>query len=318
MFRTPSRSGIPTQLLAPFRYRAGSRPSHPQRSQNTHKILSILERRTIHSCAVLASIMVLQGIDPSDETPVVPGAIGPYAPIEMNDKTKITWIADRLIETYGAPTGRLHDPIENLVLTILSQNTNDTNRDRAFKSLMKRFKTLEDVRVASLGDIASAIQIGGLQQQKARSIREALNRIVKTRGYLDLEFLNDLAPHDALRWLLELPGVGPKTAGIVMLFSFDRPIFPADTHIRRVMSRMGLVPERGDPHPQLNQLLPADSLLMRRLHLLTIRLGREICHPRKPECVKCPLRCECVWTRSHDSEHEDVVTSLSDKGGIHL
>lgn len=233
----------------------------------------------------------------------------------MNDNTKITWIADRLIETYGAPTVRHLNAIENLVLTILSQNTNDTNRDRAFESLMKRFRTFEDVRVASLGDIASAIQIGGLQQQKARSIREALNRIVQTRGRLDLEFLNDLAPHDALRWLLELPGVGSKTAGIVLLFSFDRPVFPADTHIRRVMSRMGLVPERGDPHPLLNQLLPADPLLMQRLHLLTIRLGRETCRPKKPDCERCPLHSECVWTCSHDAEHGNAVTL--DKGGIH-
>jgi len=163
----------------------------------------------------------------------------------MNDNTKITWIADRLIEFYGAPIVRPHDPIENLVLTILSQNTNDANRDRAFESLMKRFGTLEDVRVAPLQNIASAIQIGGLQQRKARSIREALNRIVQTCGRLDLEFLNDLGSQEALRWLLMLPGVGPKTAGIVLLFSFDRPVFPADTHIQRVMSRMGLVRERG-------------------------------------------------------------------------
>jgi len=232
----------------------------------------------------------------------------------MNDNIKITWIADRLVEYYGAPTVRPLDAIENLVLTILSQNTNDTNRDRAFESLMKRFRTLEDVRVASLGDIASAIQIGGLQQQKARSIREALNRIVQTRGRLDLEFLNDLAPPDALRWLLELPGVGSKTAGIVLLFSFDRPVFPADTHIRRVMSRMGLVPERGDPHPRLNQLLPADPLLMQRLHLLTIRLGRETCRPKKPDCDRCPLQSQCVWTHSHDPEHDHAVSL--DKGGV--
>ena len=257
---------------------------------------------------------MLHGIDPPGEAPVVHRAVGPYARIEMNADKKITWIAGRLIETYGAPTIRPHDPIENLVLTILSQNTSDTNRDRAFESLMKRFRTLEDVRAAPLGDIASAIQIGGLQQQKARSIQEALNRIVQTRGGLDLEFLNDLAPHEALRWLLELPGVGPKTAGIVLLFSFDRPVFPADTHIRRVMSRMGLIPERGDPHPRLNQLLPADPLLMQRLHLLTIRLGRETCRPRRPDCERCPLQPECVWTRSHDSEHEDAVTL--NKGGV--
>ncbi len=226
-------------------------------------------------------------------------------------------IAARLIESYGAPTIQRLDPIENLVLTILSQNTNDVNRDRAFESLMETFGTLENVHLASLPDIASAIQIGGLHRQKSRSIREALARIMSERGRLELAFLNDLPLSDALDWLLELPGVGPKTASIVLLFSFDRPIFPADTHIRRVMSRMGLITERGDPHSRLNKLLPADSTLMQRLHLLTIRLGRDVCHPRNPECERCPLRSECVWTKSRGSASEHGIASSTVKGGSH-
>ncbi len=235
----------------------------------------------------------------------------------MKDNAKIIWIADRLIESFGAPTIQPIDPIENLVLTILSQNTSDVNRDRAFESLIRQFGTLEDVRAASLADIASAIQIGGLHHQKSRSICEALNRIMNARGGLDLAFLNDLPLPEALSWLLALPGVGPKTAGIVLLFSFDRPVFPADTHVRRVLSRMGLIPERGDPHPRLNEILPADSTLMQRLHLLTIRLGREVCHPRKPECKRCPLRSKCVWTQLYGPTSEDEVTSSTDKGGTH-
>lgn len=260
---------------------------------------------------------MIHGIDRPGRTPVAPGDAGVYAHIAMNDDTKVTWIADRLIESYGAPIVRPYDPIENLVLTILSQNTNDINRDRAFESLMKQFGTLENVRTASLEDIASAIQVGGLHQQKARSIRIALDRIRSARGSLELAFLNDLPLLDALNWLLELPGVGPKTASIVLLFSFDRPVFPVDTHIRRVMSRMGLVPERGDPHPRLNEILPADSTLMQRLHLLAIRLGREVCHPRKPECTRCPLQSECVWTQAHGSGSQDAVTFSIDKGGPH-
>lgn len=254
-------------------------------------------------------------IDRSGEAPVALGNAGVYARSAMDDNTKLFWIADRLIESYGIPDVQPQDPIENLVLTILSQNTNDTNRDRAFQSLMTRFKTLESVRVAPETEVAAAIQIGGLHRQKARSILAALDRIITARGSLDLGFLSDLALSDALSWLLALPGVGPKTAGIVLLFSFNRPVFPADTHIRRVMSRAGLVPERGDPHPRLNELLPADSILMQRLHLLTIRLGREICHPRKPECSRCPLRPECPWSRSHGLDHEDVVTSRYHEGG---
>ena len=260
---------------------------------------------------------MIHGIDQSVGSPVALAGLGIYARIAMNDDVKIIWIADRLIESFGAPTVQPLDPIENLVLTILSQNTNDVNRDRAFESLMRQFGTLEKVREASQRDIASAIQIGGLQQQKSRSIREALDRIMNARGCLDLAFLEDLPLEDALSWLLALPGVGPKTAGIVLLFSFGRPVFPVDTHIRRVMIRMGLVPERGDPHPRLNRILPADSTLMQQLHLLAIRLGREVCHPRKPECERCPLRSECVWTQDHGSTSEDEVTSSIDKGGIH-
>lgn len=256
-------------------------------------------------------------IDRSGDAPVVAKVFGLYARVAMEDNTKLLWIVDRLLERYGVPAIQQTNPIEELVLTILSQNTTDTNRDRAYESLMSRFANLEDVRNASLEDVASAIQIGGLQQQKARSIQAALDRIHATRGGLDLGFLSDLSLQEALRWLLELPGVGPKTAGIVLLFSFDRPVFPADTHIRRVMHRIGLVPERGDPHPKLNNLLPTDPILMQHLHVLTIRLGREICHPRKPRCGVCPLQAECSWSRDHGVEHEDGVTSPQHTGGSH-
>jgi endonuclease III len=235
----------------------------------------------------------------------------------MNDVAKITWVATRLTEHFGAPDIEILDPIENLILTILSQNTNDINRDRAFASLMETFATFDQIRLASLDEIAAAIQVGGLQQQKSRSIRQTLERIMNERGCLELAFLADLSLFDALKWLTALPGVGPKTAGIVLLFSFDRPYFPADTHIRRIMSRMGLVPERGDPHSRLNKLLPAAPLLMQRLHLLTIRLGRELCHPRNPECNKCCLRPHCLWPHVHGPTSEDRVTSPIEKGGSH-
>jgi endonuclease III len=233
----------------------------------------------------------------------------------MDDGTKILWVADRLIAHFGAPTIQSHDPVETLVLTILSQNTNDTNRDRAFASLMKRFGTLEQVQDAPQNDVATAIRIGGLHHQKAASIQRALMRIASVRGRLDLSFLADLSLDESLDWLLALPGVGPKTAGIVLLFSFSRPVFPADTHIRRVMSRLGLVSGRGDPHPRLNELLPSDPILMQRLHLLTIRLGREICHPRNPECSRCPLRGECEWTKAHGPARANRVTSATSRGG---
>jgi len=225
----------------------------------------------------------------------------------MDAPARINWIAQKLVDAYGPQSIPRQDPVETLVLTILSQNTTDTNRDRAFCSLIETFGDLDKVAEASMDDIASAIRHGGLQQQKAKSIREALAFVVSERGRLDLSFLEELPVDAAMQWLLALQGVGPKTASIVLLFCFDRPTFPVDTHIRRVMRRMGLLNGHGDPHPRLNALLPADPVLMQQLHLLTIRLGREVCHPRNPCCQRCPLRPQCSWT--HGVHTADRVTS---------
>jgi endonuclease III len=233
----------------------------------------------------------------------------------MDGTLRSRWILKQLVTLYGLPTIDPQDPLHTLVLTILSQNTTDMNRDRAYRSLMERFITLEGIRTAEPGDIASAIQVGGLQHQKALSLQGALRRIADERGALDLSFLRDLPLPDALQWLQSLPGVGPKTAGIVLLFSFGRPYFPADTHVRRVMHRMGLVPERGDPHRLLNTILPDDPSFMQQLHLLTIRLGRDICHPGNPECLRCPLRPKCVWTRTRGSAATNAVMYRPDKVG---
>jgi len=250
-------------------------------------------------------------------TPVASEAVDHYPPIGMSNVNKIMWIAEQLVHQFGIPEIEILDPLENLVLTILSQNTNDHNRDRAFASLMGTFATFEEIRLASLPEIAAAIQVGGLQQQKSRSIRHALETIVCENGELDLSFLNNLSLPEALSWLTTLPGVGPKTAGIVLLFSFKRPYFPADTHIRRIMSRMGLVSGKSDPHARLNKLLPPDVTLMQQLHLLAIRLGREVCHPRAPQCGKCVLHPRCPWAQSHGSLSEDGVTSRIERGGNH-
>jgi len=213
----------------------------------------------------------------------------------MEPCDKAVWIADRLTGRYGAPDVAPSDPVESLVRTILSQNTNDANRDRAYASLLERFGTLDAVRTARVDAIGRAIRVGGLHRQKSKRIRQVLNRIHRERGRLDLSSLGEWDLDAAMDWLLASPGVGRKTAGIVMLFSFGRPYFPVDTHIRRVFTRVGLIGPKGDPHEQANTLLPRDPALMATLHLLTIRLGREICHPRRPDCPNCPIRAECDW-----------------------
>ena len=185
------------------------------------------------------------------------------------------------------------DPLETLVLTILSQNTTDVNRDRAYSSLLKAFETFDAIRIAPIDAIARSIRAGGLHRQKSIAIRKILQRIHDERGRLDLSFLGTCKLDAAMAWLLASPGIGKKTAGIVMLFSFGKPYFPVDTHIRRVLTRLQLIEPKGDAHDQANRLLPSDPDLMAALHLVMIQLGREICHPRAPNCAECPLRAEC-------------------------
>jgi len=203
---------------------------------------------------------------------------------------------------YGDAPPESPPPVENLVLTILSQNTNDTNRDRAYRALIERFGRLEAIREASAEDIARSIRVGGLHRQKAERIRRILRRITEERGALDIGFLANLQIDEAMNWLLASPGVGQKTAGIVMLFSFGKPFFPVDTHIRRVFTRLGVVGPREDAHRRLNALLPEDPQMMATLHLNTIRLGRDLCHPRGPECAECPLQPRCAWYTRHVAE----------------
>ena len=213
----------------------------------------------------------------------------------MNPGEIVHWIDERLNERFGTVSTETDDPVETLVLTILSQNTNDTNRDRAYASLLEAFGSLDAVRDQPLEAVAAAIRVGGLHRQKAQSILHALDRIAQERGALDLSFLGEQPMDEALSWLLRLPGVGKKTAGIVLLFSFRRPYFPVDTHIRRIATRIGWLSEQDDPHDRMNRLLPADPSLMRRLHLHLISHGRSICKARNPQCDACTLRTVCAF-----------------------
>jgi len=211
----------------------------------------------------------------------------------MKPEEKLRWIAERLQDRYGEIALSRSDPLTTLIGTILSQNTNDTNQGRAYASLVARFGSLDKVKEAPVEEIAEAIRVGGLHKQKAVRIKQILERIEQERGSLDLSFLAECSLDEAMRWLLAFPGVGKKTAGIVLLFSFGKPYFPVDTHIRRVTRRLGLMGPKDDPHERMNALLPRDPMFMARLHLHLIRLGRELCHPRHPECSICPLHDGC-------------------------
>jgi endonuclease-3 len=207
------------------------------------------------------------------------------------------WMIDQLSKRFGPATVRSRDAVETLVLTILSQNTTDANRDRAYASLRERFPTMSEIGDALESEIALAIRAGGLQRQKAASIRGALRRIRSERGRLDLGFLRRMDVDAGLTWLLDLDGVGRKTAGIVLLFAFGKPYFPVDTHVRRVLTRVGWIRAKEEPHRRVNGILPKDPELMADLHLQLIRLGRTLCRPRDPICGECPIRDRCAHGR---------------------
>ena len=206
-------------------------------------------------------------------------------------------IHEKLLETFGQPTWRNPlPPVDELVSTILSQNTNDTNRDRAFNALRARFPSWEKVRDAKTGAVISAIRSAGLANQKGPRIQKVLRAITEERGSLDLEFLKDLPLEEDRNWLTQFNGVGPKTAAIVLCFSLNRPAFPVDTHIYRVTGRIGLRPQKmtvEQAHPYMESLLPPETYYAAHLNL--IRLGREICHARKPDCPNCPIRKLCEY-----------------------
>jgi endonuclease-3 len=210
-------------------------------------------------------------------------------------------IHERLLEFYGEPVWRNPLPaIDELVSTILSQNTNDINRDRAFEALRARFPTWEMVRDANTKDVIEAIRPAGLANQKGPRIQQVLKSITEERGGLDLSFLADLSVEEAKAWLTKFNGVGPKTAAIVLCFSLNKFAFPVDTHIYRVTGRIGLRPERmtvEQAHVHLESLFPPETYYA--VHLNLIRLGREICTARRANCEICPIRKLCDYGRTH-------------------
>jgi len=214
---------------------------------------------------------------------------------ELQDR--ILRVEERLLEAYGEPKWRLHlEPVAELVSTILSQNTNDTNRDVAFDRLRARFDSWEDVRDADTDEVIDAIRPAGLANQKGPRIQEALRYIAEERGELDLGFLADWPVDKAKAWLTSIKGVGPKTAAIVLLFALQRPAFPVDTHVHRVSRRLGLIgpkDSREKAHEVLEGLVPEEDYYS--FHLNMIRHGREVCASGTPRCQECTLTELCNW-----------------------
>jgi len=212
----------------------------------------------------------------------------------------LAWVSSRLEKLYGRPRGRSGDPpLAVFVKAILSQNTTDANRDRAYKRLRERFGTWEQVESARIRSLERSIRVAGLCRGKARAIRELLDYVRRSFGRLDEYFLCRMDTGEALRELTRLRGIGVKTVSVALMFGCGRDdVFPVDTHILRVSKRLGLVPasaaaERA--HRILAPMVPDGSAAS--LHLNMIRHGRETCRARAPVCRDCVLRSRCPFAR---------------------
>ena len=186
------------------------------------------------------------------------------------------------------------DPVDLLVGTILSQNTTDANSLRAFGRLKTAYPDFEALLLAPKSHIEEKIRQGGLSEIKAHRIKESLAKIKADAGSIDLSFLAGLNMEEARDYLLSLPGVGPKTAAVVLLFAFRFATMPVDTHVFRVSRRIGLVPEHAkimEAQEVLEEITPPDKYMS--LHINLIRHGRSICKAQKPLHSDCTLRCIC-------------------------
>ena len=212
--------------------------------------------------------------------------------MEAKEKAKIVY--DRLIGHWGMPEWNTLPAIDELVNTILSQNTNDRNRDIAFAKLKETYPTWDEVRDAPTENVIECVRNAGLANQKAPRIQKVLRAVSAAAPDYDLSLLKEKSVEEAREWLTSFEGVGLKTASIVMVFSLGMPAFPVDTHIYRVTGRLGLRPEKMDinqTHMLMLELF--DPSVYGPAHVSLILLGRRLCDARKPKCGECFLSDIC-------------------------
>ncbi|TKJ33284.1 base excision DNA repair protein [bacterium (candidate division B38) B3_B38] len=211
---------------------------------------------------------------------------------------------------------RRPDPLTCLISTILSQNTNDRNRDQALSGLRERFPTWEDVARASPRKIAEAIKIGGLANQKSQRIKDILQWIEQSQGRLSLDFICDMSLPQAMETLSGLKGVGLKTSSVVLLFACGKEVFPVDTHIARICRRTGLVLSKAPAEKifhQMQELVPPGRSLS--FHINLIKLGRTICRARLPLCPRCPIKDHCDYWHEVQTSEREGIPFLNQKAG---
>lgn len=221
-------------------------------------------------------------------------------------RKQYTQIARRMEDEYGYPEWRQHlPPVDELVSTILSQSTTDSNRDMAFDTLKERFESWEAVRDAPEQDVIDAVRSAGLANQKGPRIQAALRFLTEKRGAITLDFLAGMDVKAAKDWLTQINGIGPKTAAIILLFAFNKPAFPVDTHVHRVTKRLGLIDGKTNAeraHDELAAIVPEDDYYP--AHLNFIRHGREVCQSRRPRCEDCMLTAFCDYYHTQQTAED--------------
>ncbi len=203
---------------------------------------------------------------------------------------------DRLLELHGEPKPvRALPPLDELVLTILSQNTTDRNRDRAWGRLRQRYPDWQSIAAALPEHLEQALQPGGLQRVKARRIQEILSRVYEQRGSYDLDHLGEMDLAAARDELSDIKGLGAKSVNCILLFSLRLEAFPVDTHVYRVLHRLGIHRQRdlGRANDELQAAVPPGAAFP--LHVNVIRHGRQVCHARRPECWRCGIEDLCGY-----------------------
>ena len=235
----------------------------------------------------------------AEGAPVAPslGGAEEWAARVLEEKP-IAYVVQNLERVYGLPENKWTDwdPLDMLVATILAQATSDVNSERTFAALKKRFPSWESVLRARESTLADTIRSGGLANQKAAVVRDLLRQVRERRGALDLSFLRDLPAEEAARYLSEFRGIGPKTVACTLLFACDKEVFPLDTHIFRILRRVGLVPQKCSDafaHAVMNRVVPRGKFYS--FHVNLIRHGRKLCRPRDPACERCPIVEYCDY-----------------------
>ena len=214
---------------------------------------------------------------------------------------KYARIAVKLAEEYGYPEWRQSlPPVDELVNTILSQNTNDVNRDVAFDRLKVRYPTWEEVRDADPEELIDIVRPAGLANTKGPRIQAALRYLEEVQGEISLKHLENMPVDEAKIWLTNIDGIGPKTAAIILLFAMNKPAFPVDTHVHRVTKRLGLISQktsREKAHDELELITPEKDYYP--FHLQVIQHGRQVCNARSPKCEICVLSDECDYFQTN-------------------